>query len=207
MGRTVHRSASGTALVPPEHRATGGKCPKTRPILPQKCPAPSLMQQQQQQQQPEGITESGSGGTVQLQLATEVPGNTKHAQHKKNKVKAKKVSVVKDIRKGKTKVKQRARPGVAAMREIKYLQGTTGLVIPKKPFQKLVREVATQLAEENKTEMMRFQSQALAALQEAAESYLTELFEDAHIATKHAKRITLHAQDMRVALRMRGERT
>lgn len=53
---------------------------------------------------------------------------------------------------------------------------------------------------------MRFQSSALAALQEAAEAYLVSLFEDTNMAAIHAKRVTIMPKDMALARRLRGER-
>jgi len=42
------------------------------------------------------------------------------------------------------------------------------------------------------------------ALQEAAESYLTGLFEDANLCAVHAKRVTIMKKDMDLARRIRG---
>lgn len=66
-----------------------------------------------------------------------------------------------------------SRPGAVALREIRRYQATTALVLRKRPFQRLVRE----MAQEFKTEL-RFQSTALMALQEAAEAYMVSLFDD-----------------------------
>jgi histone H3 len=52
---------------------------------------------------------------------------------------------------------------------------------------------------------LRFQSSALTALQEAAEAYLVEIFEDTNVACLHAKRVTIMAKDMTLARRLRGE--
>jgi histone H3 len=52
---------------------------------------------------------------------------------------------------------------------------------------------------------MRFQSSALAALQEAAEAYLISLFEDTNLAAIHGKRVTIQPKDMTLARRMRGK--
>jgi len=46
---------------------------------------------------------------------------------------------------------------------------------------------------------------AILALQEAAEAYLVGLFEDSNLCAIHAKRVTLMAKDMHLALRLRGE--
>nr|CDJ89712.1 Histone core domain containing protein [Haemonchus contortus] len=72
--------------------------------------------------------------------------------------------------------------GVKALREIRHLQRTTDLLIPRLPFQRLVREVTHQvLKERGITEDYRWQSNALLALQEASEAYLVGLFEDTNL--------------------------
>merc|ERR1712184_103730 len=64
-------------------------------------------------------------------------------------------------------------PGTVALREIRKYQKSTDLLIRKLPFQRLVREIAQDYKSD-----LRFQSSAVAALQEASESYLVGLFED-----------------------------
>ncbi|KAJ7833967.1 histone H3, partial [Mycena olivaceomarginata] len=95
----------------------------------------------------------------------------------------------------------RFRPGTVALREIRQYQKSTELLIQRLPFQRLVREIAGDF----KTDM-RFQSTALAALQEAAEEYLISLFEDTNLAAIHAKRVTIQPKDMTLARRISGER-
>nr|GEX27212.1 RNA-directed DNA polymerase, eukaryota [Tanacetum cinerariifolium] len=75
------------------------------------------------------------------------------------------------------------RPGTVALREIRKYQKSTELLIRKLPFQRLVREIA----QDFKTDL-RFQSSAVAALQEASEAYLVGLFEDTNLCAIHAKR-------------------
>lgn len=99
----------------------------------------------------------------------------------------------------------RFRPGTVALREIRRYQKSTELLIRKLPFQRLVREIAQN--ETRATDGVRFQTAALGALQEAAEAYLVGLFEDTNLCAIHAKRVTIMPQDMRLARRMRGERT
>ena len=70
------------------------------------------------------------------------------------------------------------------------------------PFQRLVREIAQDMMSD-----LRFQSTALLALQEAAESYLVGLFEDTLLCAVHAKRVTIMPKDIQLARRLRGERT
>ena len=52
---------------------------------------------------------------------------------------------------------------------------------------------------------VRFQSMALAALQEAAENFLVGLFEDVNLLAVHTKRVTVMPRDIRLALRIRGD--
>jgi len=53
---------------------------------------------------------------------------------------------------------------------------------------------------------IRFQSSAIQALQEAAEAYLVDLFQDTNLCAIHAKRVTIQVKDMALARRLRGER-
>ena len=52
---------------------------------------------------------------------------------------------------------------------------------------------------------VRFQSKALAALQEAAENFIVGLFEDVNLLAVHARRVTVMPRDIRLALRIRGD--
>ncbi|KAJ7795315.1 histone 3, partial [Mycena olivaceomarginata] len=52
----------------------------------------------------------------------------------------------------------------------------------------------------------QFQSSALRALQEAAETYLVSLFEDTSITARRANRVTVQQKDLALATRLRGER-
>ena len=95
----------------------------------------------------------------------------------------------------------RYRPGTVALREIRKYQKSTDLLVRKLPFQRLVREIA----QDFKTDL-RFPSQAVLALQEAAESYLVGLFEDTNLCALHAKRVTIMPKDIQLARRIRAER-
>lgn len=65
--------------------------------------------------------------------------------------------------------KKRYRPGEKALREIRFYQRNTDLLIPRLPFARLVGEC--QLVHSSKR--FRWQSQAMLALQEAAEAHIT----------------------------------
>ncbi|VDL83515.1 unnamed protein product [Nippostrongylus brasiliensis] len=60
-------------------------------------------------------------------------------------------------------------------------------------------------ADRNIKEEYRWQANALLALQEAAEVYLTCLFEDTNLAAIHARRVTIMPKDMQLVRRIRGE--
>ena len=104
-------------------------------------------------------------------------------------------------RTGGLKRPMRYRPGTVALREIRRYQKTTELLIRKLPFFRLVREIA----QDFKTDL-RFQAQAIMALQEAAEAYLVGLFDDTNLCAIHAKRVTIMPKDIQLARRIRGER-
>jgi histone H3/H4 len=96
--------------------------------------------------------------------------------------------------------KRRYRPGTVALREIRHYQRSTDLLIQKLPFQRLVREIASQ--NNSNTEGLRFQAAALDAIQESAESFLVGLFEDTNLCALHAKRVTITPKDMQLARRI-----
>ena len=52
---------------------------------------------------------------------------------------------------------------------------------------------------------IKFQSDAIMALQESAEAYLVGLFEDTNLAAIHARRVTIMPKDIILARRIRGE--
>ena len=52
---------------------------------------------------------------------------------------------------------------------------------------------------------VRFQSTAIAALQEAAENFIVGLFEDMNLLTVYAKRVTVMPRHIRLALRIKGD--
>ena len=105
------------------------------------------------------------------------------------------------------KKKRRFRPGTVALKEIRRYQKSTELLIRKLPFQRLIRELANEVASGSRfPEGVRFQAAAVNALQEASEDYLVHLFEDTNLEAIHAKRVTIQAKDVQLARRIRGER-
>ncbi len=95
-------------------------------------------------------------------------------------------------------------PGTVALREIHHYQKSANLLICKRPFQRLVREVAQSF--KIRGEVPQFQSTCVLALQEASEAFFIEVFEDTNLCAIHAKRVTIMNRDMQLALRIRGVR-
>ena len=88
----------------------------------------------------------------------------------------------------------RYRPGTVALREIRRFQKSTELLLRRRPFARLVREVAQDFKSD-----LRFNDNAIMALQEASEAYLVGLFEDSNKCALHAKRVTVMPKDIQLA--------
>ncbi|AFM98940.1 core histone H2A/H2B/H3/H4-like protein [Encephalitozoon hellem] len=84
----------------------------------------------------------------------------------------------------------RFKAGALALKEIRKYQKSTDLLIRKRPFQRMVRELC------KGGEGIRFQASAIVAFQEAVENFLTNLMEDAYRCVLHAKRVTLMPKDI-----------
>ncbi|KAL8674364.1 MAG: hypothetical protein Q9168_001224 [Polycauliona sp. 1 TL-2023] len=102
-----------------------------------------------------------------------------------------------------TRKTRRYKPGTIALREIRRYQRTTDLLLLKLPFSRLVREIALSLVPAG-GEALRWQSQAIQALQESAEAFMVHLFEDTNLCAIHAKRVTIMQKDIQLARRIRG---
>ncbi|XP_065203992.1 uncharacterized protein LOC135834083 [Planococcus citri] len=90
-----------------------------------------------------------------------------------------------------TRVHRRRKPGVLALQQIRHYQKETGMLIPKLSFQRLVKEVLHDYSPID----YRIQSEALRALQEAAEMHLVRKFENGQLCAVHAHRVTLMTRD------------
>ncbi|CAJ0646095.1 9464_t:CDS:2, partial [Entrophospora sp. SA101] len=97
----------------------------------------------------------------------------------------------------------RYRPYNIALNEIRQHQRTTNLLLRRIPFSR-VEEIATNIFQQHSNTGFEFESTAITALQEAAETYLIELFQDARLCTIHAKRATLSKEDIGLVLNIRG---
>lgn len=96
---------------------------------------------------------------------------------------------------------RRNKPGTVTLREVKRYQKSVDMLLPRASFQRLVRGITVEM-----DHSLRFQSQALQALQEASEAYIVGLFEDTNLCAIHAKRVTVQKKDMDLARRIRGDR-
>ncbi|EFO28170.2 core histone H2A/H2B/H3/H4 family protein [Loa loa] len=92
------------------------------------------------------------------------------------------------------------RPGVRVLKEIRKYQKSTKLLIRKLPFARLVREIANEMSDSSVG--YRFAVEAIAALQEAAEAFMVQFFENALLCSQHAKRITVMQRDVQLVRRL-----
>ena len=102
------------------------------------------------------------------------------------------------------------------LKQVRKYQKTVDFLIPRLPFQRLVREISQDYKKECKhikllqftrlkISLGRWQSLALEALRTAAEDYLVKMFEDANLVCIHAKRVTVMPKDIQLVRRLRGE--
>ena len=94
---------------------------------------------------------------------------------------------------------------MVALREIRRYQRSIKNLIKWTPFQKLIKEISQEYricpdGLGSPSVQVRFQSTAIAALQEDAENYIVGLFEDVNLLAIHARRVTIMPRDIRLAL-------
>ncbi|KAG5192875.1 histone-fold-containing protein, partial [Tribonema minus] len=97
---------------------------------------------------------------------------------------------------------RRHKPGERALKEIRAYQRSTELLIRKRAFSRLVREVQGDFTPRGVE--YRWTADAILALQEAAEAHLIGLLADANLAAIHRKCVTIGPKDMQLARRIRG---
>lgn len=108
---------------------------------------------------------------------------------------------------GGVKKPHRFRPGTVALREIRKLQKSTDLIMPKRPFQRLLHEIGDEypVSREGQETPPRFTASAVMATQEMLEAYIISILEDANLCAIHSKRVTLMPKDIRLSRRLHGE--
>ena len=84
-----------------------------------------------------------------------------------------------------------------ALREICKFKKSTSFFFRKPPFVRWVREITQQLWGH-----LRFQAMDLLTLQEVAEAYIINLFEDANLSAINSKQITVMPKDIQLAWRI-----
>ena len=99
---------------------------------------------------------------------------------------------------------------MVALREMRRYQKSTECLIKRSSFQNLIREISQEYrvcpaCPGTPSIQVRFQSTAIAALQEAAENFIVGLFGDVNLLAVHAKRVTVMPRDIRLALRIRRD--
>ena len=99
-----------------------------------------------------------------------------------------------------TRKPYRYRPGTVALRQIRKAQRETTPCIPRRPFERLVREITQNMAEMNPNfdriaRNLRFRHESINALREAAEAFIIGRFEDAQSCAIHAHRVTVRPCD------------
>ena len=134
-----------------------------------------------------------------------VKGGKQPRKHLCHKILRKRITPTRGIKKP-----HRYQPGMVALREIQHYQRSTENLIKKTPFQKLIREISQEYricpdGPGTPSVQVCFQSTAIAALQEAAENFIPGLFEDVNLLAVHARCVTVMPQDIRLALRIRGD--
>ena len=96
--------------------------------------------------------------------------------------------------------KRRWKAGTVALREIRFYQKSTDLLIQREPFTRLVREIAHNMIPD-----LRFTATGIQALQYAAEDYLTTLFRKAQLSAVHGRRIAVTPMDIKFTRCIRDE--
>ena len=101
--------------------------------------------------------------------------------------------------------KYKYRPGTRSLMEIRKYQKSTELLIRKAPFARVVREICMDNTVCSWGAEIRWQANALIALQEASEAYLVNLLSNANLAAIHAKRVTIQPKDIHIVRRITEE--
>ncbi|EFO64388.1 Histone H3 [Giardia lamblia P15] len=113
---------------------------------------------------------------------------------------SKKTVARKAISKSEKAVTRRARPGSQVRKEITSMQRRVTSVIPIACFQRLVRDITCSLPSGGNE--IRFQAQAISALQEASEAMLSQVLGDCQILANHAHRVTIMDKDIQIYMRI-----
>ncbi|CAB3406584.1 unnamed protein product [Caenorhabditis bovis] len=114
-------------------------------------------------------------------------------------IRQKRVPLVRGKNQSTLKKMKRYKPGMKALKEIRQYQRSTDLLISKAPFRRVILEIMNELFP---NVGYRIQAEALAALQEAAEAFLVNVFESSQLLSSHAGRVTLRPNDIQLYRRL-----
>ncbi|KAH7444985.1 hypothetical protein KP509_02G100900 [Ceratopteris richardii] len=101
--------------------------------------------------------------------------------------------------------KKRVNYHVKSLREIRRAQKSVGLLIPRLPFMRVVKQIIANLCSLMKTTSfinVKWQTQALLCLQEAAEDFAIDVMNDAYLCDAHSHRVTLMAKDYYIYMQL-----
>ncbi|KAH7435741.1 hypothetical protein KP509_06G077800 [Ceratopteris richardii] len=87
--------------------------------------------------------------------------------------------------------KKRVKYHVKSLREIRRAQKSVGLLIPRLPFMRVVKQITANLCSLLKTSSfinVRWETQAVICLQEAAEDFAIDFMNDAYLCVAHSHR-------------------
>ncbi len=101
---------------------------------------------------------------------------------------------------GLPKKPHRFHPGTIVNRDIQRYQHSSELLISKAAFGRLAREIAAKFSKS-----LRFEANALLALQEATETYMVSKFQFCNFCALHEKRITIMSRDIQLVSKILKE--
>ena len=78
-------------------------------------------------------------------------------------------------------------------REIRVMQRYSGFLVPRAAMIRFIREIAQSI-----NPNLRFRSDALSAIQEAAEAFIIKLFKESNLLALHRKRVTVELCGMQL---------
>ena len=111
----------------------------------------------------------------------------------------KKAPAVVEIAEGKKKRKRK--PGFKVKQEIRRLQRSGDLLLPKTTFHRMVRSIA-HCVMGDKLKQLRFTESAMDAMQEDTEDTQTKMFQAMDMLAHHAGRSTIDERDMKMMKRL-----
>ncbi|KAH7441365.1 hypothetical protein KP509_03G035000 [Ceratopteris richardii] len=102
--------------------------------------------------------------------------------------------------------KKRVKYHVKALREIRRAQKSMGILIPRLPFMRFIKEISAKLCSMMRTTSfvnVKWQTQALLCLQHKTEDFAIDFMNDAYLCVAHCHRVTLMTKDYVVVSKLR----